>query len=207
VLGCVVRSYALHRRDHDLASAFLGFLAGGVLDGLGELYGVAIGFVTDCLQQLSLCLGRRHAAHALESRHMVLVGAGQFLSGGFEFALSVQKLAVALLEHVGAHVQLFVTGQEAAFKAAEFGALGAGFVFGLALQAQLLVFGGKDQFLLLGACLGNDAGGLLLRALDCLTGNQAAGYEAYDRARNKGSHDNGGHKGDFHIQFPPTRSN
>ena len=42
--------------------------------------------------------------------------------------------------------------------------------------------------------------GFLLRGL-------VANQEADDHARNEGGHDDSGHKGDFHIHLPPTRSN
>jgi hypothetical protein len=205
MFGGVVRGDALHRGDDDLAGALLSLVAGFALDLLCQADGIAIGFVANSFQQLGFCLRCGHAADALEGGHVFLVGAGEFLAGALEFSLAVQELSIALLEHVGAHVELLVAGKKPALEGGEFAALGSGFVFGLALEPHLLVLGGEDQLLLLGPCLGDDAGGLLLRALDGLVGDYAAAQEPKTSAH-KSSHDDGGHKGDhIHMNLPPTQ--
>ena len=176
------------------------------LDRLGQLHGVALRFVADGLEQLSLGLGSSHTADAFEGGNMLLLGAGQVEAALLEFTLAIEELAVALLEHVGTHVELFVAGQQPALESAELGALGAGFVFGLTLQPQLLVLGGEDQFLLLSAGFGDDPSSLLLRALDGLVGNQTSSQETNEDAHKEGGRTDGDHKGGFHIHLPPTRS-
>ena len=79
-------------------------------------------------------------------------------------------------------------------------------VLGLALEMELLVLRGEDQLLLLGSGLGHDPSGLLVRALKCLVGHDAAGEEP-DTDAHEGGHDDSGHKGDgIHMNLPPTRS-
>ena len=55
------------------------------------------------------------------------------------------EFAVALLEHVRALVQLLVALQQPALEPGELGASRPGFLFGLALHAQLLVLGLEDE--------------------------------------------------------------
>ena len=64
----------------------------------------------------------------------------------------------------------------------ELGALGAGLVLGLALEAELLVLGLEDQLLLLGPGLGDDPGGLRPGRAHRLAGPEAAGQEADGKA-------------------------
>ena len=206
MLGRVIGGDALHRRDDDFAGPLLPLFARLAFDGLGQTDGVALRFLADGLEQLRLRLCCRHAADAFERRHVVLLGSGELLAAYLELALPIEQLAVALLEHVGAHVELLIASQEAALQNRQFGSFGAGLVFCLALQPQLLVFGCKDQFLLLCSRFGDDPSGLLLSRLDGLVGDNAASDEAHEHARNKGSHHDDGHKGGIHIHLPPTRS-
>ena len=95
----------------------------------------------------------------------------QLLALGLELLLLDQQLAVALLEHVRALVELLVTLEEPALEVAEVGALGAALLVELALEADLLLLGLEDQLLLLGARLGDDPGRLVLGGLDRLGGH------------------------------------
>ena len=72
VLGGVVRGHALHRGDDDVAGLVLGVLAGGALDGPGELDRVVLGLLADGLEQDGLRVLGRHAGHALEGRDLLL---------------------------------------------------------------------------------------------------------------------------------------
>ena len=112
--------------------------------------------------------------------------------GLVELALALEELAIALLEHVGALVELLVAREEAPLEVRELVALGAGLVLGLALQAELLVLRLEDELLLAGAGLGFDAAGLGLGRLHRLRGPQAAQQPA-----EYGSAD-GGHEGHRH---------
>ena len=206
VLGGVVGGDALHRRDDDLASSLVGLFPSLALYRLGQTDGVALRLVADGLEQMGLGLGGGHAADTLESGNVLLLGTGQFLPTLLELALAIEQLPIALLEHVGPHVELFVAGQQPALERGQLGAFGAGLVLGLALEMELLVLRGEDQLLLLGSGLGHDPSGLLVRALKCLVGHDAAGEEP-DTDAHEGGHDDSGHKGDgIHMNLPPTRS-
>ena len=194
MLGGVVRGHALHRGEDDVAGLVLGLLAGGALDGAGELDGVVLGLLADRLEQDRLGVLGRHARDALEGGDLLLLGAGEVLAGLVELALALEELAVALLEHVGALVELLVALQQASLEAGELGALGAGLVLGLALHAQLLVLRLEDELLLAGARLGLDAAGLGCRGLHRLRGPDAAREHA-----EYGSAD-GGHEGHRHDE-------
>ena len=113
----------------------------------------------------------------------------QLLAAGLELPLACQQLAVALLEHVGALVELLVALQQAALERGQLGALGARLVLGLPLQADLLVLGLEDEVLLLGLGLGDDAAGLVLRGLDRLAAPVATDDVAQHEARAEGDDD------------------
>ena len=66
-----------------------------------------------------------------------------------------RELAVLLLEHVGALVELLVALEEAALEGGQLAASGAGLVLGLAAEPELLVLGLEDQLLLAGASVGS----------------------------------------------------
>ena len=115
------------------------------------------------------------------------------------------ELAVALLEHVRALVELLVALEQAALQAGQLVAPGAGLVLGLALEAQLLVLRLEDELLLAGARLGLDAAGFGLRGLHRLRCPHAA-----DEHAEYGSAD-GGHEGHRHQdrcvhRCPPIRT-
>ena len=112
VLGRVVGGDALDRGDDDVAGLVLGILAGAPLDGPGDLDRVVLGFLADRLDQDALGVVRGHVRDPLEGDDLFAMGAGQFLAGLVELALPFQELAIALLEHVGALVELVVAGEE-----------------------------------------------------------------------------------------------
>ena len=136
---------------------------------------------------------------ALERGDLLAVGAGEVLAGLVELALAVEELAIALLEHVGALVELLVAGEQAALEAGQLGAPGAGLFLGLALHAELLVLRLEDQLLLAGAGLGLDParfGGGGLHRLGC----PEAAHENAEYGSADGGHD--GHRQDeqwFHL--------
>ena len=155
-----------------------------------------------CLEEDLLGLVRAHLADLLEGRHLLLARLGQLLALGLELALAVEQLAVALLEHVGALVELLVTLQQAPFEARQLAALGACLLLGLALQADLLVLGLEDQLLLLRSRLGDDASGLLLGVLDGLAAPHATRHEADAEAGcQRHEHRGGGNQG-IHLSLP-----
>ena len=181
VLGGVVGRDALDRGDDDVARLVLGLVARLALDGPGEAHGVVLGLVADGLEELRLGLVAAHAADPLEGGDLLLLGPRELLAMVVQLALAIEQLAVALLEHVGALVELLVALEEPVLEAADLGPLGARLVFGLALQADLLVLGLEDEVLLLGPGLGDDATGLLLGVLDGLAAPEATHDETEDR--------------------------
>ena len=84
------------------------------------------------------------------------MGLGDFLAGPVDLALALEELAVALLEHVGALVELLVALEQASLERGQLVAAGTRLVLGLALHPELLVLRLEDQLLLAGACLGLD---------------------------------------------------
>ena len=84
------------------------------LDGPGDLDGVVLGLLADGLDQDALGVLGGHVGDPLERDDLLAVGAGEVLAGLVELALAVEQLAIALLEHVGALVELLVTLEEPA---------------------------------------------------------------------------------------------
>jgi hypothetical protein len=205
VLGGMVRGDALHRREHDLASSIVRLVASGSFDRLRNADCVALGVVTDGFEELRLGLCGAHPADSLERSHVLKLSLGELLTSRFQLPFAVQKLAIALFEHVGSQIELLVASQQATLKGGQFGAFGAGFVLGLALEPQLLVLGLEYQLFLLGASLRDDPAGFVLGAPDGLIGDLAARKKAGDHAHTKGDHNCGGHKGEFHMNLPPIR--
>ena len=178
MLRRVVGGHPLDRRDDHLAGPVLGLVAGLPLDRTGQSDRVVLGVGANRLEDDRLCVCRAHPADALERRHLLRPGSDELLADAVEVALLVQQLAIALLEHVRALVQLLVAGQEPALQGAELGALRARLLLRLALEAQLLILGLEDQVLLLGARLGQDAAGLLLGPPDRLGRDDPASDES-----------------------------
>ena len=204
VLGGVVRGHALDGSDDDVASAVLGVLAGAPLDRAGDLDGVVLGLLADRLDQDVLGVVGRHVRHALEGSDLLAVSTGERLAGGVQLALALEQLAVALLEHVRALVELFVAGEEPALEGGQLAASGPRFLLGVPLHPQLLVLGLEDQFLLSRPGFGLDAARLGGRGLHRLRCPEAAQEESCDGSAD-GCHD--GHRQDeqgFHIRFLPS---
>ena len=141
------------------------------------------------------------AADPFERRDLVLGRAGKFLAGLVELALAVDELAVALLDHVGALVDLLVALEEPPLEVAQLTALRAGLFLGFPLKAQLLVLGLEDQVLLLGPRALDDQGGLLLGLLDPLAREDAAAKETECGAAGEG-HEGHHHGHEFHVLLP-----
>ena len=136
-----------------------------------------LGLLADLLDEDGLGLVRRQAADPLERLHLLAAGAGELGALGLQLLLADEQLAVALLEHVRALVELLIAGQEAALEAGQVVALGATFLIELAMEADLLLLGLEDELLLLGTRLGHDALGLLVGSLDGLRGDEATRHE------------------------------
>ena len=156
------------------------------LDRAGDLDRVVLGLLADGLDEDALGVLGGHVGDPLERGDLLGMGAGEVLAGLVELALAVEQLAVALLEHVGALVELLVALEEPALEAGQLGAPGAGLLLGLALHPQLLVLGLEDQLLLAGAGLGFDAARLGGRRLHRLGGPEAAQEYANGDAANGG---------------------
>ena len=141
---------------------------------------------------------------ALEGDDLFLGGPGEILARTIDLALALEQLAGTLLEHVGALVELFVPLEETPFERGELAAACPCLVLGLALEAQLLVLGFEDQFLLAGPCLGFDAAAFGRCGLHRLRRPDAAQENAeYGSA-------GGGHEGHHHDDLdlhltPPIR--
>ena len=134
--------------------------------------------LADLLQEHGLGLVHAHLADALQGREVLQAGLGELLPLAFELLLLDHQLAVALLEHVRALVELLVALEQAALEVGEVGALGAALLVELALHPHLLVLGLEDQLLLLRTCLGDDPACLLIGSLDRLVGDDAASDES-----------------------------
>ncbi len=130
--------------------------------------------------------------YALERDDLFLRGSGELFLRLVELALAIEELAIALLEHLAALIELLVTLDEAPLLGSQFAAAGASLVFGFAREAELLVLGLEDQFLLAGPGLGLDAARLGLGGLHALgcphAARQCAEYGSAD----------GGHEGHRH---------
>ena len=163
-----------------------------------------LGLLADGLDEDALGVVGGHVGDPFEGDDLLAVRTGQLLAGLVELALAVEELAIALLEHVGALVELFVAGQEPALEGGQLATAGPGFFLGLALHPQLLVLGLEDQFLLPGPGFGLDAAGLGRGGLHRLRCPEAAQEESCDGSAD-GGHD--GHRQDeqgFHIRFLPS---
>ena len=204
VLRRVVRGDALHRGQDDVARLVGGLLAGPPLDRAGELDRVVLGLLADRLEEHPLGVLGGQAADLLEGRDALLVELLQLLAAPVELDLLLEELAIALLEHVGALVELLVAGVEPALEVRELAATLAGVVLGLALEADLLLLGLEDQVLLLGPGVRDDAGSLLVRDLELLAGKAVPGEEPNADANGKADQRRKG-DGDFHLH-PPIRS-
>ena len=183
VLRGVVGGDALDRRDDHLPGALLRLVARLALDDPGEPDGVGLGLDLDGFEELRLRLLGGHVGDPLERFDLLVSSALQLVARLLEVPLPVEELPVALLEHVGALVELLVAGKEAAFEAGEVVPTDPCFFFGLALEAELLVLGLEDQLLLLCAGLGDDPSRLVLRGPDRLGGPQSAGEESEEQDR------------------------
>ena len=204
MLGRVVGGHPLHRRDDDVAGLLIGLVAGLALDRAAQLHRVVLGLFAHGLEQESLGIVRGQARDALEGVDLLLVGPGELLAGTIDLALALEQLAGTVLEHVGALVELFVTLEQPPFERGKLAASCSCLFLGLALEAQLLVLGFEDQFLLAGARLGLDAAAFGRCGLHRLRRPDAAQENAeYGSA-------GGGHEGhhhdelDFHLT-PPIR--
>ena len=205
VLGGVIGGDALDGGHDDVAGLVLGVLASAPLDGAGDLDGVVLGLLANGLDEDALGVLGGHVRDALERGHLLAVGAGKVVAGLVELALAVEELAVALLEHVRALIELLVAGEEPALEAGQLGAPGAGLFLRLALHAQLLVLGFEDQFFLAGACFGLDPTRFGRRGLHRLGCPEAAQQHADDGSAD-GGHDS--HRQDeqgIHYSVPPIR--
>ena len=204
VLRRVVGGDALHRGDDDVARLLAGCFARRALDGAGDPHGVVLGFLADRFEQQALRVVGGQAADALERGDLFLGRAGELIARLVELALAFHELAVALLEHVRALVDLLVALEQPALQGRELRALGACLVFGLTLQAELLVLGVEDQVLLLRPRALDDQGGLLGGLLDRAVREDAAAKEAEYGAAGEG-HEGHRQEHDLHDVLPSGR--
>jgi hypothetical protein len=195
VLGRMVGGHALHRGEHDVASLVLGLLARGALDRTTELDGVVLGLGANRLEQHRLGVLRGQPRHALQGDDLLRDRAGEVLLGLLEFAVAIEELAVASLEHLGALVELLVTLYEAAFLRGQLAAPRPGLFLGLATEAELFVLRLEDELLLAGAGFGLDATGLRLGRLHPLRCPHAAG-ECAEYGSADGGHEGHRHEGE-----------
>ncbi len=145
-----------------------GLLAGRPFDRPGEPDGVLVGLDPDRVEEHALGLIGGHAAHLLECLDLVLRRSSELFAGRLELALTIDELAVLLLEDVGTLVELLVPGEEATLEIAELAPFGSGLVLGLTAEPKLLVLGLEDELLLASPCLGLDPAGLGMCGLDGL---------------------------------------
>jgi hypothetical protein len=74
-----------------------------------------LGLRPDRVEQHGLGVVRAHAGYVLEGAHLLLGRAGQILLSLVELALAFEQLAVALLEHLRALIELLVALDQPAF--------------------------------------------------------------------------------------------
>jgi hypothetical protein len=113
VLGRVVGGDSLHGGEDDVASAILGFLARGALDGTRQLDGVMLRLYPNGFEQHRLGLVGTEPRYALEGDDLLLGRASEILLGLVELALAVDQLPITLLEHLRPLVELLVALREA----------------------------------------------------------------------------------------------
>ena len=166
--GGVIHHDALDRRDDDVAGLVLGALASRTLDGAHEAHGVVLSLLPDLLDEDCLGVVRGQAADALERAHLVCLGGGELRALRSELLLPDEQLAIPLLEHVRALVELFIARQQTPLQVGQIVAPGAAFLVQLPMQANLLLLRLEDELLLLGTRLGHDAFRLLGRGPDGL---------------------------------------
>ena len=190
--------------DHG-ARLVLGVLAGRALDGTHEAHGIMLGLLADLLHEHGLGLLGRQAADPLEGLHLLAAGGRQLGPLRLELLLADEQLAVALLEHVRALVELLVTGQEAPLEGGQVVALDATLLVELTMEADLLLLGLEDELLLLGARLGHDALGLLVGSLDGLRSDESTRHET-DREPADGHHEQDDRHDDgfVHLSLPSS---
>ena len=184
---------ALDCGHDDIAGLLVGLVARLALDGSSQLDGVVLGLLADRLEEQRLGVLGGHLADRLEGGDLLLVGLRYILASSLELALAVEQLAIALLEHVGALVELLVALEEATFKGAHLRAAAARLILGLALHPELLVLRLEDQLLLACARFGLDATSFGMGRFHRLRGP----HPARDHAE-RGSADSGndGHRDD-----------
>ena len=154
------------------------------------------------------CLGLlgRQAADALEGLHLFVPDARELVALLVELLITDEQLAIALLEHVRALVELLVALQQAAFEVLQVDALGAALLVDLTLDPDLLLLGLEDQVLLLGSRLGDDAFGLLVGGLDRLVGDEAARHETDGKPADSHHQDDDRHDdGVVHFSLPSSQ--
>ncbi len=91
---------------------------------------------------------------------LLLGRAGELLAGLVELALALEELAIALLEHLAALIELLVALHEAPLLGGQLVPAGPGLLLRLTGEAELLVLGLEDEFLLAGPRFGLDAAAL-----------------------------------------------
>src|SRR4029077_14421528 len=131
-------------------------VARSALDRAGELHSVMLGFLANRLEEDAPRVVGGHATDLLEGEDTLRVQLAEVLALAVQLDLALEELPVPLLEHVGALVELLIARDQAAFLARELGAAGAGFVLGLAKEANLVFLGLEDEVLLLGPGIGDD---------------------------------------------------
>ena len=148
----VVGHHALDGGDDDIARLVVGLVARLGLDRAGQPHGILLGLAADLLDQNLLGVVLRHLADLLERGDLLLARGGKVFLGMVELVFAGEQLAVALLEHVGALVELLVALQQPTLQACRQVRRRArpSVLFGLACESDLLVLGLKDQLLLLG---------------------------------------------------------
>ena len=202
----VVNHHALDGGDDDVACLVLGLFLGLALDGACEANRVVLGVDAHLLEEDLLRLVLRHLGDSLERGDLLGTSAGELFLGLIELSFAGDQLAVALLEHVGALVQLLVALEQALLEAGKLGASRSGVIFGFASESDLLVLGLEDQLFLLSAGLGDDARRLVLRCTDRLRRQHRARHEPDSETGSDGQHNH--HRqndGIIHIYLPPIQ--
>ena len=150
VLGGVVGGDALHRGQDDVAGLVLGLLARRRSMARAILTASCSASARTASSSMPLASSALMPGHPLQGVDLLLGGPGEVLLRLVELALAVDELAIALLEHLGALVELLVAVGQPSLLGGQLVAPGPRLVLGLAPEAELLVLGLEDEFLLAG---------------------------------------------------------
>ena len=148
-----------------------------------------------------------HLADALEGRDLLQAGLGELLPRLRRAPLAPSQLAIALLEHVRALVQLLVALEQAALQVGQLAALGAGLLLApLAARRTCSSLAWRMSSFCWARASATMRAGLVLAARTVCVATDAARHESDTETGNDGNEGHHRHyDGIAHIRLPPIR--